>query len=118
MQKLTKEQEKWLLSKIKYSFEEYSKYCRNPNFEELEKIINQCTEKEFPVLLVSINDERDGELASLSIKPCKPCGDDYFRLCFMDFSKMEDFEVDVGIKQLREINIGVNKILDYYDEKI
>ncbi len=48
MQKLSKEQAKALISRIRYNFEEYSKECKIPTFYEVEKVINQCTEKEFP----------------------------------------------------------------------
>lgn len=64
MNKLTKEQAEWLIGKMKYNFQDYSKECRLPNWGEIAKVIDECIEKEFPTFEYdSTSDEDDCYLA-------------------------------------------------------
>ncbi len=110
MNKLTKEQAAWLIETLKESRIRMNDYQRmHLQIEEnvisigaMEEVINQCTEKEFPILIQRTTTE------SFTIEPSS-------HVNYIAFGHGA-LSCKLSLEQFKEFADGVNKIVEYLNE--
>lgn len=105
MQKLTKEQAEWLIGKIMNNVRT-GEFSDVVYADEIEEVINECTEKEFPAIMKEWKDEEDGvHGVCLTQHNDMPC-------VFLDTrSTCTNFPYE----EFKEFADGCNKIVEWLD---
>lgn len=105
MKKLTKTQAQELIKEVFESRDKDLDDSDNPwyRFEDFKRIINQCTEKEFPKIRCAF-----GVHCELTFKmpDCNTVGIDY-----------NADDIEFSIEEFKEFANGVNKIVEYLNEE-
>ncbi len=98
MQKLTKEQSEWLIKEVNNHTGYNVNLCEKAlNFSAIERLINQCTEKEFPELEIE---------SAIKISEGIKC------------VAMETYgDIRLSYEQFKQFTEGCNKIVEWLDEQ-
>jgi hypothetical protein len=115
MQKLTKEQADWLIER--FSKTHWAQDMKGGLYQgDIRNIINECTEKKFPELHLSILDADNDPISSLNLTKCTWCNDSVTRLHLIDPRKGDEFGVDIRPLELKILYDGIGRILEHINE--
>lgn len=121
IEKLTKKQKQWLIEKIVDQFTSHEVFQDQPHYVTLymaiaSKVINECTEKEFPEQVINLHDYSQTIVGCIKLSYYKEYNIQQIELRMQTPGKTDSYTT-MFIEEFKQFTEGCNKIAGWINEQ-